>query len=661
MLFSSGLPLILAGGVAALVLARSPAVGSALAVLGVVAGAVVGGTEAVQVLLHGSEPEVVLGWQLPYGQLRAAVDPLSAFFLMPIFGLAAIAAVYGREYMKPYHGKKPVGFAWFAFNLLVVSMAVVVTARQALLFLVAWELMSLCAYVLVTFEHEDPDVRRAGFVYLIATHVGTAFLLAMFLLLARHGGSFDFAAVQMLPMSGSLSGLLFGLALAGFGVKAGFVPFHVWLPEAHAAAPSHVSALMSGVLIKMGIYGLLRVWLLLGHPAAWWSPVLIAIGLTGGLLGISLALYQRDIKRVLAYSSIENVGLIAIGLGTASWGSISNRPQVAALGMSGALLHIWNHTLMKGLMFLGAGSVVHGSGTKDLEQLGGLMKRMPRTATTMVLAALAIAALPPMNGFVSEWLLYLGLIRGALSSTSAAGVAALLSVGLLSFIGGLTLLCFVRLVGIALLGEPRGRASAHAHESPAGMTVPMMMLAAISALVALYPHTFVAATSRVSAQLLGNVANPLMPDAPLATLGRWNGCLWLALALGTLCRVAIHRRRSITLDATWGCGYARPSPRMQYTASSFAELISARMPKILRAELSVVAPSTLFPVPARLSSACSDPLTRGVYEPFVTRWAERFARLRWLQQGVLHVYLFYILFAALVALAWSSLYDWLGR
>jgi formate hydrogenlyase subunit 3/multisubunit Na+/H+ antiporter MnhD subunit len=661
-LLIGALALIVGGGVAALLLARSPGVGSTFAVLGVVGGALLGETSAVRVLLAGGGDEIASRWRIPYGQIRMAVDPLSAFFLVPMLGLAALAAIYGREYWRPYHGKKRLSFAWLAFNLLVASMVVVVLARQAVLFLVAWELMSLCAYVLITFEHEDDEVRRAGFVYLIATHVGTALLLAMFLLFGRHAQSFDFDVIQRQPISNGLSALLFGLALLGFGVKAGFVPMHVWLPEAHAAAPSHVSALMSGVLIKMGIYGLLRMARLLGHAAPWWGLALMSIGLTGGLLGISLALYQRDMKRVLAYSSIENVGLITLGLGIGFWGSTSGRPEVALLGMSGALLHVWNHTLMKGLMFLGAGSVLHGSGTKDLERLGGVMKRMPRTGVPMVLGAVALAALPPMNGFVSEWLLYLGLIRGALASTNATGVAAFLAVGVLAFIGGLAMLCFVRLVGIALLGEPRSDGAAHAHESPVAMTAPVVVLAVLSASVGLAPRAFVAVTSRATAEILGTDTSLALPDASLATVGSLSAGLWLIFALGMLLRRSRNRAGAVATDTTWGCGYARPSPRMQYTARSFAEQMSERLlPKSLRAELSLVAPSALFPGPVALTSSFSDPLTRRVYEPFVARWGNRFARLRWLQQGVLHVYLVYILLTALLALAWTSFYGWIGR
>jgi formate hydrogenlyase subunit 3/multisubunit Na+/H+ antiporter MnhD subunit len=661
-LLLDALLLIVTGGTGALLLSKWPGVASTVGMLGVLVGAVLGEAAAVNVLLSGWGDGLTLSWNILYGDVRVAIDPLSAFFLVPVFGLGAVTAVYGREYLMEYRGKKPLGFAWFAFNILLSSMAVVVIARQALLFLVAWEVMSLAAYVLVTFEHERPEVRRAGWVYLIATHIGTAFLVAMFLIMGRRAHSFDFDLIRDAETSAGSSALLFAMALAGFGVKAGFVPLHVWLPEAHAAAPSHVSALMSGVLIKVGLYGLLRSFVLLGPPAVWWGPVLVTLGLAGGLLGISLALYQRDMKRVLAYSSIENMGLITIGIGTGLWGSSTGRPEIAWLGATGALLHVWNHTLMKGLMFLGAGSVLHGCHTKDLDKLGGLMKRMPRTSTILVLGAVAISGLPPMNGFVSEWLLYLGLIRGGLSAGHASGVAMLLAVGLVALIGGLAMVCFVRLVGIALLGEPRSEAASLAHESPVAMTAPIMVLAAASVGVALVPEPLVAAISNVSGQLLRTDVHEAIAGVPLASIGLSNAILWLVLALGAVVWLVALRRPPLPSDATWGCGYANPSPRMQYTSSSFAEFVSERLlPRSLRARMAVVAPRGLFPTDGSLSSEASDPLTRGLYEPFVARWGDRFARLRWLQQGALHLYLVYILFTALLALAWTSFSAWSGR
>ncbi len=656
--FLLALVLISSGGALALVLSRRPAASSACAVSGIIAGALVGELCAFRGLLGGEERAWSMPWNVPYGQIHMAIDPLSAFFLVPIFALSALTAIYGRGYLAERAEARPFGFTWFAFSVLVASMAVVVVARQAILFLFAWEIMSLSSFALVTLEHEEAEVRRAGWVYLIATHVGTAFLVAMFLLASRRAHGLDFEAIG--GQSNLAAALLLLLSLVGFGVKAGFLPFHVWLPEAHAAAPSHVSALMSGVLIKVGLYGFLRMLLLFGRPSPWVGSLLMTLGLGGALLGISLALSQRDMKRVLAYSSIENMGLIALGLGVGIWGWGAGIPNVAVLGMTGALLHVWNHTLMKGLMFLGAGSVLHGCRTKDLEQLGGIMKRMPLTGAAMVLGAVAIAGLPPLNGFVSEWIIYLGLIHASLESTGATAVIGLLAVGLVALVGGLAMLCFVRLIGVAWLGQPRSERAEHAHESPASMTGPLVVLAAAAAAAGLAPSVLAALAGRVAAQFIGPDIVPM--DIPLQEMGLLNAVLWALLLIGAALWRMLNRRRPQAEDATWGCGYAKPTPRMQYTARSFAELMSERiLPKRLGPRISVAVPATLFPKSGNVSSDAGDPLTRGIYEPLLARIGDRFARLRWLQQGVLHAYLLYILVATLLALAWTSVLGWSGR
>src|SRR5262245_54419899 len=281
------------------------------------------------------------------GKIAAGLDPLSAFFLVPVFVLGMFAALYGRHYMMHYAGSRWLGPPWIAFDFLIASLAMVLLARDALSFLFSWELMSLSAYTLVAFEHEIESTRRAGWVYLIASHIAMAILFITFLLLGRQAGSLEFASiVEMKTPDPGIAGLVFFLAVLGFGIKAGFVPMHVWLPEAHAAAPSHVSAVMSGVLIKMGIYGILRTVVLLHATAAWWGSLLMIIGIFGGIFGISIALYQRDLKRVFAYSSVENIGIVALGIGIGLWGASANEPRIAALGIAGALFHIWNHALM---------------------------------------------------------------------------------------------------------------------------------------------------------------------------------------------------------------------------------------------------------------------------------------------------------------------------
>jgi formate hydrogenlyase subunit 3/multisubunit Na+/H+ antiporter MnhD subunit len=585
------------------------------------------------------------------------VDPLSAFFLVPLFGLSGLAAVYGHHYLLAYSSRRSLAPPWAFFNLLVASMALVVTARHAVLLLVAWESMSIAAYLLVTFEHEQASVRRAGWIYLIATHLGVAFLIGMFLLLGNHAGSFEFSAMLAATApKPAFATLLFLFALVGFGAKSGLVPLHVWLPEAHAAAPSHVSAVMSGVLIKLGAYGILRVVVLLGGPRASWGPLLMCVGVGGGALGIGLALYQRDLKRVLAYSSIENIGIITLGIGIGFWGATTGRPLMAALGLAGGLVHIWNHAVMKGLMFLGAGSVLHACHTKDLEELGGLFGRMPLTATVLILGAVAIAGLPPLNGFVSEWLLYSGLLHGALAVEGPGGVAVLVTIAAVSMVGAMAVLCFARVVSVALLGTPRGAGAERAHESSLWMTAPMVVLALAAIALSLAPGVVFGPVKRVLAQLLGAQAGDLpAPVVGLTKVGQLNAAVLAMVALPVALSALLQQRRATTREPTWGCGYVAPTVRMQYTARAVSELFtSSLLPRAFGPRVSLRAPGGLFPAPSRGDSDTGDPLTRGVYEPFFSRWADRFAQLRFLQQGLLHIYLVYILLTLLLALGWSA-------
>lgn len=657
--------ILVLSGLATLPAIGRPRIATALGAGGALAGCVVGLVPALRGLLQAGTDSLQLAWRVPGGAFHVQLDALSAFFLIPIFALSALAAVYGGEYLLAYRATKRLAPQWFFFNLFVASMAMVVIARNVVLFLVAWEMMSVAAFFLVTFEHEKREVRVAGWIYLVATHLGAACLLAMFLLLGRQAGSLDFdkfgVANQLAPGS---AGVIFVLALVGFGAKAGFVPMHVWLPEAHPAAPSHVSALMSGVMIKIGIYGLLRTLMFLGKPAAWWGPVLVAIGLAGAVFGVSLALFQRDLKRALAYSSIENVGLIVLALGVGLWGLTSGHTTVAVLGLAGGLLHLWNHSLMKGLMFLCAGSVLHGAGTKDLERLGGLMKRMPRTGAAMALGALAITAVPPLNGFVSEWLIYMAMLHGGLELNGVSRTVLLFAVGVLAFVGGLALICFVRLIGIVLLGESRSDEARHAHESSVWMTAPIGVLALLCVIAAVFPRVLVLAISGTVRQVFGIPVENFMAvldsaQSPLAMLGTVNVVVWMALAAAALVLLVLRRRASESADATWGCGYVLPTPRMQYTGQSFSELMVTRLfPRWLRPKTNVVAPQGLFPSAGKLAVAYFDPLSRDLYQPFFERWAERFAQLRWVQQGKIHYYLLYFVVVLVLAFAWIVFRGW---
>jgi formate hydrogenlyase subunit 3/multisubunit Na+/H+ antiporter MnhD subunit len=373
------LAIIIAGGLLAVIVCKNSHLSTLFGVGTTVTGCLIAIVPILKSILYGNVETVHLVWDIPYGSFFLKLDPLSAFFLLPIFVLSALAAVYGKEYLMAYRNEKWLGISWFFFNLLIASMAMVCLAHNAILFLIAWEAMALSSFFLVAFEYEKEDVRKASWIYMVASYLGTACLLPMFLILGTGANSLDFDIFSK-SLSPQMAGLCFILALVGFGTKAGIMPFHVWLPVAHPAAPSPESAIMSGVMIKTGIYGLVRTLTFLGTPPMWWGWLLVTIGIVSGVLGVLYALAQHDLKRLLAYHSVENIGIIIIGLGVGIIGWSANMPVVAALGFAGGLLHVVNHALFKGLLFLGAGSVLHSTHTLEIDHLGGLIKKMPYTA-----------------------------------------------------------------------------------------------------------------------------------------------------------------------------------------------------------------------------------------------------------------------------------------
>ena len=656
---------VLSGGAfLCLALGRRPVlariVGPAVAVAGCVLGLVPTGI----VLAGGCLPAMRAAWSVPFGSWHIELDPLSAVFSAPILLIAALAAIYGAGYLRPFEGKKNLGAAWFHFNLLTASMLLVVVARNAMLFLLAWELMSLASFFLVIFEHEHDSARRAGWTYLIATHIGTAFLLVLFALLGRHGGTLEFDGFALGSDAGRVAGAAFVLAVIGFGTKAGFMPLHVWLPEAHPAAPSHVSAVMSGVMIKTGVYGLVRILTYLGFPPAWWGWSLLTIGAVSGILGILFALAQSDLKRFLAYSSVENIGIVAIGLGIGLLGTSYGIPVMAFMGFAGALLHVINHAIFKGLLFLSAGSVLHAAATREIDRLGGLLKRMPVTGMVFLVGALAICGLPPFNGFVSEFLIYVGALRGVAGDAhlpTGALAAGMIAIASLALIGGLALACFTRTFGVVFLGEPRTEHASHAHEAGAAMRIPMIALACACAAIGLAAPCVLALVVPAVAVLLGSLgaATEGWNTAALAagsTLAMVSaaaaGLLALSMLLALL-RLRLLKGRAVAQAVTWDCGYAAPTPRMQYTASSFAQPITRMFGFFLGTRRRFQPPAGLFPASSAFSSDTPDLYRERMYRPAFSALESALSRLRWMQHGRLNLYILYIVVTLLVLLAWK--------
>lgn len=441
---------------------------------------------------------------------------------------------------------------------------------------------------------------------------------------------------------------MFVLFLLGFGFKAGMLPFHFWLPPAHAAAPSHVSSVMSGVMIKMGILGFVRLASWVPDPPVWWGGTFVILGAISGIMGVALALGQHDLKRLLAYHSIENIGIILLGLGLGLIGKSTGHPALQVLGFAGALLHVLNHSLFKGLLFLAAGSVVHATGTRDLERMGGLGRLMPKTAAAFLVGAWAICGLPPLNGFVSEWLIYLAAFRGL--ALPRWGFS-LITVGALSVIGALALACFAKAYGVVFQGEPRSDEAAQAHESPSTMLVPMGMLALACAGVGLAPALIATPLNRVLSMLAGE-------GQGLPSLGSLAGLSWLSvlaiplLVLGVILWKWAAPKSQVKEQPTWGCGYTAPNARMQYTASSFADGLVQGMSWVLWPKIQGGRVRGFFPLSRRFQSHLLDPVLDRIADPGLRGSAFLLSGLRFLQAGHLSIYLMYVLLTLLALLVW---------
>jgi hydrogenase-4 component B len=641
------------GGIVALALGRRNELVLASGTAASVLASIVGVTASTRLLLYGGAADLSAPWDVPIGELAVGVDALSAFFLLCVYLVSGLAAVYGAGYLKSRAQDKRLSPVVFFFSLLVASMAGVVLARDGVLFLVAWEVMSISGFFLVTFEDERADVRRAGMVYLVASQVGVVFLLALFGVLARNADGFAFADIarQGAP-SPRVAGACFLLALAGFGTKAGFWFFHTWLPEAHPAAPSHVSATMSGVMIKMGIYGVLRVLGFLGPPPIWWGTTLVVIGALSGVLGVLHALAQHDLKRLLAYHSVENIGIIALGIGLGLLGQSAGSPMMALFGYGGALLHTLNHGLFKGLLFQGAGSVLHATGKRDIDSLGGLSRSMPVTAATFLVASVAISGLPPLNGFISEWLVYVAAFHGS-ALGGVATASAIVVIPTLALIGGLAAACFVKAYGVVFLGAPRTKLVAAAHDPPVPMRLSMVVGAALCVGIGIWPDGAWHLVERPAHLLAGSMLASTPMLGVLTSITRISLAL-IAITSGlALLRAALLRRREVGSAPTWGCGYEAPNARMQYTASSFAEPVLAPFDTLLHRKTHQELPTGYFPTHAELDVHAGDVVGERLIAPALSLLLGALGRLRVIQHGRVQLYLVYILVTVVAVLVWQ--------
>ncbi len=637
-----------ASGVLVLPIRRHPRLADrvALAFLGL--GAALGSCAVAFSLRAPAVPTFDRGWSLPIGRFSLALDGLSAAFLPPVLLLPLLAAWYGLGYWPEARKPSSAPRARVFLGILAATMELLVLARDGVLFLLAFECLTLAAFFLITVEDEREETRRAGWLYLVAAHCSLLALVAAFALLNASQGSFALAPLGSGALPAGPRVAILALALVGFGIKAGIMPFHVWLPDAHAAAPSHVSAVLSGVVIKMGVYGLARLSAILPDPSPLSGIVLLVLGAWSGVAGVVFALGQHDLKKLLAYHSIENIGIIVMGLGLALLGRWAGRVDLVFLGFACAVMHVWNHALFKSLLFFSAGSVVHASGTREIDRLGGLLRGMPWTGASFLLGAVAICGLPPLNGFVSELYLYLGSLHSLQGQGTALGAVV---APVLAIIGALACACFIKVFAAVFLGHPRHEPELLGHEVAWSMRAPLLVLAGVCLLLGAAPGLvtplLVSATGAWAGVHGGAVLESALPFVQTSLVMAGTLALAALFLWGLRLRAA---RAGVPALPTWDCGFARPTARMQYTASSLAATLVHLFAFLLRPRRR--APRLLgpFPGPGSFHERVDDPVLLRLFEPAangITRW---FVRLRQLQTGRIQGYLVYVLGMTIILL-----------
>jgi hydrogenase-4 component B len=621
-------------------------------------------------IVHGSTDIWTVPFGVPLFSWSVRLDPLSAYFNLALALLAAAVSVYSFGYLRHMQGhRRGIGALGFFYNVLLLSLTLVFTAANAFFFLVAWEVMALSAFCLVSFEHEKEEARRAGVLFLIMSHGGTALLLIAFFMLSTFGGSLDFASFHLLAsrMPADRQGVVFLLFFAGFGVKAGIIPLHIWLPEAHPVAPSNISAIMSGIVIKTGIYGMARVFFdFFGTPPLWMGTLVLGIAVVTALLGVLYALMEHDLKRLLAYHSIENIGIILMSFGAALMFRSLGHPNLAAIALIAGLYHTLNHAIFKGLLFLSAGSVVSAIHTRNMEKMGGLIHRMPVTALAFLIGAVAISGLPPLNGFVSEWLTYQALLAGFGTTGSLTRVMFPVAGALLALTAALAAACFVKAFAIPFLALPHSEAASNAKESSASMRIGMALLAIGCVVLGLGASWFLPVFDSITAQTVGVrvssslvTANGFVLTAGSARSGTVStvGITILLLVVGLIpalllmLRGRVRRRR--TTGPTWDCGLPGLTADNQFTATAFSKplrmIFSAlyRPRREIQAEYEV---SPYYPTAIRFESEIEPTFEKRLYGPLKDATLAIAGRLRAIQAGSIHAYLAYIFIALILLL-----------
>ncbi len=655
------------GATASLALWRRPADARRVACGAALAGSLLNLAASAAAIFSASPIVIGLPFGNPIFTWAVRLDPLSAYFNVTLAALAAAVSLYSFGYLREMEGRRSLGAFGFFFNLLLLSLALVFTASSAFFFLVVWEVMALSSFCLISFEHEKEKTRNAGVLFLIMSHAGTGLLLIAFLVLASASGSLDFSSFHLLAsrMPPFEQGAIFLLFLFGFGVKAGVVPLHIWLPEAHPVSPSNVSALMSGIVIKTGIYGMARVFFdFYGAPPLWMGTVVLGLGVASALLGVLYALMEHDLKRLLAWHSIENIGIILMGFGAALMFRSLGQTNLAALALIAALYHTFNHAMFKGLLFLGAGSVVQATHTRNMEKMGGLIRRMPVTALCFLLGAVAISGLPPLNGFVSEWLTYQALLAGFGTTQSLTRLMFPIAGTLLALTAALAAACFVKAFAIPFLALPRSNEAADAHEASPTMQAGMAALAVGCVALGLGVTLFVRVFDPITQQALGVSTSSALIMAHGLALSPGTihggtistaGMALLFLIAGAAFALPLARRwrqRSVT-GPVWDCGLPGLTADNEYTATAFSKPLRMIFSALYRPRRGIQAEyevSPHYPSAIRFESKIELTFEKRLYGPLRERIMALANRMKGIQAGSINVYLAYIFITLILLL-----------
>lgn len=635
----------------------------AASVFGVISSMMILLSENSQIDIH------LLESSFPFISADLRIDNLSAFFLLSMSILVGCVSIYSIGYVSHYIGKRNVGLLNFLYSTFILSMVFVMTASTTVFFFIAWEAMSILSYFLVIFESDQEENLRAGTLYVIMMHVGAALLLIGFMTAFSYTKSFDIYSSSA-TMPEHTKDLLFILFIIGFGIKAGAIPFHIWLPHAHPAAPSNASALMSGIMIKTAIYGILRfIFDFLGVRHIWWGAIILVIGIVTAVIGVAYAFTEKNIKRLLAYSSIENVGIIFIGLGSGFIAYANGKLMISALAITASLLHSFNHTLFKGALFLGAGSIQYSTHTKNMEKLGGLIKKMPVTSLFILGGALSVSALIPFNGFISEWLTYQSLFATVSIGQAGLNILTILAVAALAISGALAVASFVKFFGISFLGLPRSSQASHAKEVPGVMNVGIGILVSLCLFIGLFPILILIVIDKVIINLMGTSlisqlkGGLLVAFYPIDISGNTISPLVMLIIITGVILIALFLIRVIggkyieRKYGTWDCGFEALNSRMQYSATGFSKPINIAFKLLFRPsrKIKVTGKNTEYH-PESIEYATS---SESIFEKYIYNLA--FGKIQNIakkikyrvQTGNIRNYLLYIFVAILVLMLYN--------